>query len=112
MISTIKFANCDKLDGGRWGFGAMLRKLSDLGEEAAFSPIEVRILVAAFDAAWEADRASGAPFADPIYQETAREVIAKFIIQAAKSGERDERALTEGALLQLANLRRQRPNLL
>jgi hypothetical protein len=89
----------------------MLRKLAALGEEGVFSPEDVRVLVDAFDAVWASLKASGAPFADPIYQETAREVIAEFIIHVAKSGERDERALTEGALLQLANLRRHRPNL-
>jgi hypothetical protein len=89
----------------------MLRKLSEFGEAGAFDPEDVRILVAAFDAAWESVKASGAPFSEPDYQETARDILAKFIIYAAKTGERDERTLTEGALLQLskANLRRQRP---
>jgi hypothetical protein len=87
---------------------AMLRKLSELGEAGAFGPDEVRILVAAFDAAWETVKASGAPFSEPDYEETARDILAKWIIYAAKIGERDERMLTEGALLQLsrANLRR------
>jgi hypothetical protein len=89
----------------------MLRKLSELGEEGVFGPDEVRILVAAFDAAWEAVKTSGAPFSEPDYQDTARDILAKSIIYAAKIGERDERTLTESALLQLskANLRRQRP---
>jgi hypothetical protein len=86
----------------------MLRKLSELGEEGVFGPEEIRILVAAFDAAWEAVKSSGAPFSLPDYEETARDILAKYIIYAAKNGERDERTLTEGALLQLsrANLRR------
>jgi hypothetical protein len=86
----------------------MLRKLSELGEAGVFTPEVVRILVAAFDAAWEAVRASGAPFSEPDYEETARDILAKSIIYDAKIGERDERALTERALLQLsrANLRR------
>jgi hypothetical protein len=86
----------------------MLRKLSELGEEGVFGPEEIRILVSAFDAAWEAVKASGAPFSLPDYEETARDILAKFIIYGAKNGERDERTLTEGALLQLsrANLRR------
>jgi hypothetical protein len=89
----------------------MLRKLTALGEEGVFSPEDVRVLVAAFDAVWASVKARDAPIADPIYQETAREVIAKFIIQAVKNGEREERALIEGALLQLskADLGR-RPN--
>ena len=83
------------------GRAAMLRKLSELGEEGVFAPEEVRILVAAFDD-WGTVKSSGAPFSAPGYQETARNILAKFIIQGAKNGERDERALTEGALLQLS----------
>jgi hypothetical protein len=91
---------------------AMLRNVSELGVKGAFSPEEVRILVNAFDAAWEAVKASGAPFSEPNYEETARDILATSIIYAANNGERDERSLTEGALLQLskANMRRQRPN--
>jgi hypothetical protein len=80
----------------------MLRKLSEFGEKGAFGPDEIRILVAAFDAAWEVVKSSGAPFSLPEYEETARDILARSIIYAGKIGERDERALTEGALLQLA----------
>ena len=52
-------------------------KLSELGKERAFSPEEVRFLVAAFDAAWEAVKASGAPFSEPGYEEIARDILAK-----------------------------------
>jgi hypothetical protein len=91
------------------GLAAMLRKISELGEEGAFGPEEIRILVAAFDAAWGTAKASGAPFSDPDFEETARDILAKSIIYNAKLGERDERALTAAALLQLskANMRRQ-----
>jgi hypothetical protein len=90
----------------------MLRNLSELAENGAFSPEEVRILVDAFDTAWEAVKASGAPFSEPNYEEIARDILATSIIYAANNGERDARSLTEGALLQLskANMRRQRPN--
>jgi hypothetical protein len=86
----------------------MLRKLYELGEVGVFGPEEVRILIAAFDAAWEAVKAGGAQFSELDYQETARDILAKSIIYAAKTGERDERMLTECAPLQLskANLRR------
>jgi len=89
----------------------MLTQIDRLGERGTFDPDEVRILVAAFDAAWASVQASGAPFAEPKYQDTAREILAKAILQAAKGGERNARALTEAALLQLskANLR-SRPN--
>jgi hypothetical protein len=55
----------------------MLRKLSELGEEGAFGPEEVRILVAALDAAWEAVKASGGPFSEPEYEAIARDILAK-----------------------------------
>jgi hypothetical protein len=86
----------------------MLQRIERFGEQGAFQPDEVRILVAAFDDAWASVRTSGAPFAEPAYQETARDIIAKSIIDAAKTGERNQRALTEAALLQLskANLRK------
>jgi hypothetical protein len=77
----------------------MLRKLSELVEEGVFGPDEVRIIVAAFDAAWEAVKASGAPFSDPDYEETAGDILAKSITYNAKTGERDERTLTGAAPL-------------
>jgi hypothetical protein len=90
----------------------MLQQIAKFGEEGTFAPEDVRILVAAFEAAWSRVQASGAPFSEPNYRDRAREILAKSIIQAAKHGERDERALSEGALLQLSktNLRRPRPN--
>ena len=53
-----------------------------------------------------------APFSEPAYRDTAREILAKAIIQAAKKGEYNQRKLSDGALLQLskANLRRSRGN--
>jgi hypothetical protein len=85
----------------------MLQQISKLGEEGAFGPEEVRILIAAFDAAWASVIASGAPFAEPIYHDAARTILAKSIIQSAKGGERDQRRLSDAALLQLSktNLR-------
>jgi hypothetical protein len=68
----------------------------------AFDPSEIRILVAAFDKAWESVQARGAisgPAAEP-----ARAVLAKHIIAAAKDGERDQGRLRDGALLALAKL--------
>lgn len=85
----------------------MLQQIAKLGEEGAFGPEEVRILIAAFDAAWASVVASGAPFAEPAYHDAARTILAKCIIQSAKSGERDQRRLSDAALLQLSktNLR-------
>ena len=66
--------------------------------EGVFSPEEVRILVAAFDAAWH-DLQSGdtPPSTDQI--DNARNVIAGLIIKEAIGGERDEGRLAELALL-------------
>jgi hypothetical protein len=80
----------------------MLTLLAELRAETAFDPDTVRILVAAFDHAWAAVKASGAPFSTEDYAENAREIIGKYIITAAKAGERDTRTLTDGALLRLA----------
>jgi len=82
----------------------MLTLIAKLGGTTAFNPETVRIMVDAFDHAWASLQASGAPFSTDEYAERAREFIAKCIIEAAKSGERDQRTLTEGALLELTKL--------
>jgi hypothetical protein len=71
----------------------------------AFDPGEIRILVAAFDRAWESVQASGA--ISGAEAESARAVLAKHIIPAAKDGERDHGRLRDGALVALtrSNLR-------
>ena len=71
----------------------------------AFDPGEIRILVAAFDRAWESVQASGA--ISGAEAESARAVLAKHIIAAAKDGERDHGRLRDGALVALtrSNLR-------
>jgi hypothetical protein len=82
----------------------MLRLIAKLGEQGTFGPEEVRILVAAFDAAWTSVKSSGAPFSEERYTEIGREILAKAIIQAAKLGERNEHNLTDGALLALSKV--------
>ena len=73
----------------------------------AFEPDEVRILITAFDKAWEAVQASGVVYPEDKAAETARAILAKHIIAAAQQGERDCARLRDGALLTLAqsNLR-------
>jgi hypothetical protein len=72
-----------------------------------FDPDDIRILVGAFDKAWEAVQASGEVFDSKARVDTARAILAKHIIAAAKDGERDEGRLRDGALVALAqsNLR-------
>ena len=72
-----------------------------------FDPDDIRILVGALDKAWEAVQASGEVFDSKARVDTARAILAKHIIAAAKDGERDEGRLRDGALVALAqsNLR-------
>src|SRR5215468_4156608 len=67
-----------------------------------FSPQDVRILVAAFDAAWRSLLASGITFESDRESEAVRDTLAKHIIEQAHYGERDQRRLRDGALLQYA----------
>ena len=67
----------------------------------AFDPDEIRILVAAFDKAWESVQASGGIVDPDTRVESARAILAKHIIEAAKQGERDQGRLRDGALLAL-----------
>jgi hypothetical protein len=67
-----------------------------------FDPDDIQILVTAFDKAWEAVRASGVVFDTKDKADTARAILAKHIIAAAKDGERDEGRLRDGALVALA----------
>lgn len=66
---------------------------------AAFDDDEVRILTAAFDKAWELVQAGGAKFDTDRDVETARTIIAKHIIEAARQGERDQGRLRDGAVI-------------
>ena len=77
-----------------------------------FDPDDIRILVAAFDKAWGAVQTSGAIF-DKAKADSARAILAKHIIAAAKAGEFDQGRLRDGALVALAqaNLRTARPQL-
>ena len=66
-----------------------------------FDPDDIRILVAAFDKAWGAVQTSGAIF-DKAKADSARAILAKHIIAAAKAGEFDQGRLRDGALVALA----------
>jgi hypothetical protein len=69
---------------------------------ASFDPEAVEILSAAFDDAWERIKQSGSNLARPAYERGAREVLAKYIIDMAKRGERDRKQLSESAVKFLA----------
>jgi hypothetical protein len=67
-----------------------------------FSPADVRILVAAFEDAWRSLLASGITFASEHESKAVRDTLARHIIEQARYGERDQRRLRDGALLQYA----------
>jgi hypothetical protein len=67
-----------------------------------FQPGDVRILVAAFDSAWRSLLASGITFESDRELQAVRDRLAKYIIEQARHGERDQRRLRDGALLQYA----------
>ena len=85
----------------------MLKFLQDQIEGGVFDPHAVRIMVAAFDGAWQSINASWAKLSDE-QTEVVRETLAKYIIEQARCGELDERRLRDGAVRHLAqsNLRR------
>jgi hypothetical protein len=72
-----------------------------------FDPDAIRILTAAFDDAWQRLQNSGVSFDSDHQSKQARNILAKYIIEQARQGERDERRLRDGALLQYSrsNLR-------
>jgi hypothetical protein len=65
-----------------------------------FDPEAIRVLTAAFDHAWQRLQNSGVRFDSDRQSEQARNALAKYIIEQARQGERDERRLRDGALLQ------------
>ena len=67
----------------------------------AFDAKSFHILVEAFDAAWKSVETSGA-YAASDSAESARAVLAKYIVDAVAHGERDHRRLHDGALGHLA----------
>jgi hypothetical protein len=66
-----------------------------------FDPDAIRVLTTAFEHAWQKLENSGVRF-DPDRQSEARNILAKYIIEQARQGERDDRRLRDGALLQYA----------
>jgi hypothetical protein len=66
----------------------------------AFDPEAVAILGAAFDAAWDVVQKSGIPLANA-QATTARERLAKRIIEMGQKGTRDHQRLVEDAIAHL-----------
>jgi hypothetical protein len=67
----------------------------------AFDPDAIRVLTTAFEHAWRNLESSGIRF-DSDHQFEARQILARYIIEQARQGERDDRRLRDGALLQFS----------
>jgi hypothetical protein len=80
----------------------VILKAIDKYAGGVFSPDDVRILVAAFEGAWQSLLASGMISASDRESEAARDSLAKHIIEQARYGERDQGRLRDGALLHYA----------
>jgi hypothetical protein len=80
--------------------------------DGAFDPAVISILEEAFDDAWRRVQASKAPSSAEEYAPAAQMILAKYIIEAAQTGERDPRWLADSALLYLSRqkLSRTPPN--
>ena len=76
--------------------------IASLLENAAFDPDTVTLLAAAFDTAWDTVEKSGSPLATGGQALSAREVLAKRIIEMGQQGERDRQQLVNDALAYLA----------
>ena len=75
-----------------------------------FDPDAIRILTAAFDDAWQRLQNSSVRFDSDQQSEQARNTLAKYIIEQARQGERDERRLRDGALLQFTRSNLKNPS--
>ena len=85
----------------------MLKHLEKLNEYGVFDEDAVRVLVAAFDAAWQVVQECGASFESNGHAEATRELLALRIIEVAQStGVRDHIHLRDDALLYLTQSNR------
>ncbi len=85
-----------------WGRGVEMDQFLHNHADDVFDPEAVRILTTALNEAWKAINATGVSFASRGHAEAARETLAKRIIELARNGERNQRRLSEDALLHLA----------
>jgi hypothetical protein len=92
-------------------YGASSRGFIKQYADGAFDAAVISILEDAFEDAWRRVEASKAPYVSEEYALAGRTIIVKYIIRAAKAGERDPRWLADSALLYLSQqkLRRTPP---
>jgi hypothetical protein len=71
--------------------------------ESSFDPEDIKILVSAFDAAWEAVKSSGGTLSRSPYARPIREVLARRIIEMAGRGQNNPHSLCKDAVQFLAS---------
>jgi hypothetical protein len=69
---------------------------------SGFDPEATSLLGAAFEAAWQAVKASGSALADATHAAATRELLARRVIEMGRRGERNHDRLVEAALDHLA----------
>jgi hypothetical protein len=98
MAATGKADRSRPLEGASEVVRGFIKQYAD----GAFDPAVISILEDAFDDAWRRVQASKAPSGAEEYAPAARMILAKYIIEAAQTGERDPRWLADSALLYLS----------
>lgn len=74
----------------------------EIAGDGVFEPQTVIIMTAAFDDAWQLLQDSSVTFSSAAHAEEARVALAKYIIEAVRLGERDQRRLRDDALASYA----------
>jgi hypothetical protein len=75
--------------------------IAGLLQQAAFDPEATRILMTAFDKAWDKFKSSGSALADDACAPSTRALLAKRIIETAQRGERNIDGLVEDGVTYL-----------
>ena|SRR5215216_557121 len=83
--------------------GSTRTSMIPLFANSAFDPETVNVLAAAFDTAWRVISKSGSPLAADPQAASARDLLAKRIIEMVQRGERDPHRLVDDALAHLVN---------
>jgi hypothetical protein len=100
-VSSWGFALAEHLHAPALG-GRAVRGFVNQFADGVFDPETVSILADACDDAWRRVEASKAPYSSEEYAVAGRVILAKYIINAAKTGERDPHSLADNALLYLS----------
>ena len=83
--------------------GSTPMSLVPLFANSAFDPETINVVSTAFDTAWQVVSKSGSPLAADPQAASARDLLAKRIIEMAQRGERDPHRLVDDALVHLVS---------